>query len=78
MPEHEQSPIRRVARKATVAAAGTATIVVGVALLPLPGPGSLVIFGGLTLLGSEYPAAHRLKSRAARGALGVFKRSAGR
>jgi uncharacterized protein (TIGR02611 family) len=39
---------------------GLAIIVVGVILLPLPGPGWLIIFGGLALLASEYEWAARL------------------
>jgi uncharacterized protein (TIGR02611 family) len=39
---------------------GLAIIVVGVILLPLPGPGWLIIFGGLAVLASEYEWAARL------------------
>jgi uncharacterized protein (TIGR02611 family) len=44
--------------------AGVAVIVVGIVLLPLPGPGWLIIFGGLGLLASEYAWAARLLTRA--------------
>lgn len=43
---------------------GVAVIVVGIILLPLPGPGWLIIFAGLGLLASEYAWAARLLTRA--------------
>jgi hypothetical protein len=70
-------PIRTVARKARVGAAGATTIAVGVVLLPLPGPGSLIILGGLTMLGSEFPAAKRLADKGwhqVGRVVGVFRR----
>jgi uncharacterized protein (TIGR02611 family) len=45
---------------------GLAIIVVGVFLLPLPGPGWLIIFAGLGLLGTEYAWASRVLQRARR------------
>jgi len=48
---------------------GLAIIAVGVVLLPLPGPGWLIIFGGLGLLATEYAWASRLLGRA-RGFVG--------
>jgi hypothetical protein len=57
------NPISRAARKASVGAAGVTTIAVGIALLPLPGPGTLIILGGLTMLGQEFPGAGRLADR---------------
>ncbi len=45
---------------------GLAVIVVGVILLPLPGPGWLVMFAGLGLLATEYGWASRLLGRARR------------
>lgn len=39
---------------------GVAIIVGGIILLPLPGPGWLIIFAGLGLLGTEYEWAKRL------------------
>ncbi|MCU1658134.1 MAG: hypothetical protein JWO57_2790 [Pseudonocardiales bacterium] len=47
-----------------VTALGLAVVVVGVILLPLPGPGWLIIFAGLGLLATEYRWASRLLSRA--------------
>lgn len=71
------APIRTAARKARVGAAGGVTIAVGIVMLPLPGPGTLVILGGLTMLGSEFPRARRLADegwhRLGR-VVGVFRR----
>jgi uncharacterized protein (TIGR02611 family) len=39
---------------------GVAIIVGGIILLPLPGPGWLIIFGGLGVLATEYEWAKRL------------------
>lgn len=39
--------------------AGVATILVGVVLLPAPGPGSLVIYAGLGILATEFVWAKR-------------------
>jgi len=43
-----------------VAAAGVSVVVVGLILVPLPGPGWLIVFVGVAVLGTEFPAAHRL------------------
>ena len=40
--------------------AGFALLLVGVALLVLPGPGLLLVLGGLALLSNEFEWAHRL------------------
>jgi uncharacterized protein (TIGR02611 family) len=63
MTGHRQNSIKRTARKAGVGAAGVVTIALGVVLIPLPGPGFLVIFGGLSVLGSEFSVARRLSVR---------------
>jgi hypothetical protein len=55
---------RSILRKTAVGTAGGATIATGVALLVLPGPGTLLIIGGLALLGKEFPAARRMLDRA--------------
>jgi uncharacterized protein (TIGR02611 family) len=39
---------------------GVAVIVIGIVLLPLPGPGWLIIFAGIGVLGTEYAWAKRL------------------
>jgi uncharacterized protein (TIGR02611 family) len=69
--------IRSAARKARVGAAGGVTVVVGIIMLPLPGPGTLVILGGLTMLGREFPKARELADRGwhqVGRVVGVFRR----
>ena len=44
----------------TVGVVGLTIIVIGIILLPLPGPGWLVIFGGLFVLSTEFEWAERL------------------
>lgn len=39
---------------------GVAVIIVGIVLLPLPGPGWLIIFAGLGILATEFEWARRL------------------
>jgi uncharacterized protein (TIGR02611 family) len=55
---------RSLIRKATIGTAGAVTVATGIVLLPLPGPGTLVILGGLALLSREFPAAARILERA--------------
>ncbi|CAN5402795.1 hypothetical protein BH09ACT4_BH09ACT4_12850 [soil metagenome] len=50
--------------RAAVGVAGGATVALGVALIPLPGPGALVALGGLAMLGSEFDGAKKVSSRA--------------
>ena len=45
--------------KLVVGLMGGLVVVVGVILIPLPGPGWLVVFVGLAILGTEFPAAAR-------------------
>ncbi|WP_203758538.1 PGPGW domain-containing protein [Cellulomonas chitinilytica] len=56
-------PGGRAAFKVVVAVVGSATVLVGIALLVLPGPGWLVIFLGLGILSTEFAAARRLTDR---------------
>jgi uncharacterized protein (TIGR02611 family) len=53
-------PGGRLAWRIVVTVAGVAVIAGGIVLLPLPGPGWLIIFAGLGLLGTEYEWARRL------------------
>lgn len=56
----EHRPHLRRAWKVGVAVIGVLVIVVGLVLVPLPGPGWLIVFLGVALLGTEFPAAHRI------------------
>jgi uncharacterized protein (TIGR02611 family) len=53
-------PRLRLAYKVVVALAGVVVIAVGLVLVPLPGPGWLIVFVGVAVLGTEFPAAHRV------------------
>lgn len=55
---------QQAAKRTVVTVLGVAVLIVGVALLVLPGPGWAVIFAGLALLATEYDWAHRLYTRA--------------
>lgn len=46
--------------RAVVAVLGVAIVVTGFALIPLPGPGWLIVFAGLALLATEFAWAERL------------------
>ena len=53
---------------------GGATVALGVALIPLPGPGSLVALGGLAMLGTEFEGARKVNAKAT----AVAKKAAGK
>jgi uncharacterized protein (TIGR02611 family) len=53
-------PGGRIAWRLAVTVVGLAVVVIGIVLLPLPGPGWLIIFAGLGILASEYTWAARL------------------
>jgi uncharacterized protein (TIGR02611 family) len=53
-------PGGRLAWRIAVSVLGGAIIAIGIVLLPLPGPGWLIIFAGLGILGTEYEWAKRL------------------
>jgi uncharacterized protein (TIGR02611 family) len=52
--------IGRLIRRILVTVAGVLVTAIGIVLLPLPGPGWLIIFGGLSILATEYTWAARL------------------
>ena len=54
----------RFARKAAIGIVGVLVVIVGIVLIPLPGPGTLIIFAGLTILATEFDGARRLLDRA--------------
>lgn len=58
--------------RTSVGVVGVSTVALGVALIPLPGPGSLIALGGLALLGTEFEGAKKTSTKmnaAARKAL---------
>jgi uncharacterized protein (TIGR02611 family) len=46
--------------RALVGLFGAVIVGVGLILVPLPGPGWLIVFLGIAVLGTEFPAAHRV------------------
>jgi hypothetical protein len=46
-------------KRVTIAIAGGLVVLIGVALLVLPGPGLLLVLAGLLILASEFPALER-------------------
>jgi uncharacterized protein (TIGR02611 family) len=76
------SPFRRAlaraARLTTVAVVGLALVVAGIILMPLPGPGLLVVIAGLAVLATEFAWARRLldyaRERAKRVQARVWRR----
>jgi uncharacterized protein (TIGR02611 family) len=53
-------PGGRLVWRIAVTILGVAVIAIGIVLLPLPGPGWVIIFAGLGILASEYTWARRL------------------
>jgi uncharacterized protein (TIGR02611 family) len=47
-----------------VGVVGTGTVALGVAMIPLPGPGALVALGGLGILSTEFEGAKRVRVKA--------------
>lgn len=56
----DNHPRLRVLYRALVGIVGTLTIIIGLILVPLPGPGWLIVFGGFALLGTEFRGARRV------------------
>jgi uncharacterized protein (TIGR02611 family) len=54
------SRLRQLMWRAIATGIGSAIVVLGIIMLPLPGPGWAVIFLGLAVLATEYVWAHRL------------------
>jgi uncharacterized protein (TIGR02611 family) len=59
----ESRPWLRTAYKVVVTVVGGTIVLIGIALLVLPGPGWLMIFLGLGILGTEFPAVRRITDR---------------
>jgi uncharacterized protein (TIGR02611 family) len=73
--------IQRSGKRIAVTIAGAVVILVGVAMLVLPGPGWVVIFAGLAILSTEYVWARRLlekaKEKAGQAKDAVFRKKNG-
>ncbi len=54
------TPLSRLVYRLMVGLVGAAIAVTGLFLVPLPGPGWLIVFVGLAILASEFPWAQRL------------------
>ena len=65
--------MRRAWRRLATFTVGWIVIVVGIILLPLPGPGTLIILGGVSLLAREFRWARRLKLLVVRRARTVLR-----
>jgi len=63
-------------KKFFIALMGGTVVLVGVAMLVLPGPGTLVIAGGLAILATEFIWARRAM-RNAKGAVAIVCRKSG-
>lgn len=59
-----KNPTADKAYRTAVGVTGGATVALGVALIPLPGPGSLVALGGLAMLGTEFEGARKVNEKA--------------
>lgn len=69
-----KNPTADKAYRTAVGVTGGATVALGVALIPLPGPGSLVALGGLAMLGTEFEGARKVNEKAT----AVAKKAAGK
>lgn len=50
--------------RTSVGVAGVGVTALGVVLIPLPGPGSLIALGGLAMLGTEFEGAKKVSGKA--------------
>lgn len=66
------------ARKLVIAVVGATVLLVGVAMLVLPGPGWVVIFVGLAILATEFVWARQLLARAKQTAVSAKNKVLGR
>lgn len=53
-------PVLNLGYRIAVGVVGAAVLVVGIIAIPYPGPGWLIVFAGLGILGSEFGWAYRL------------------
>jgi len=66
-------PSLQVANKVLITLAGVLVIIVGLILVPLPGPGWLIVFFGLSILGLEFPPIQRFTSWIGAKAKGLWR-----
>ncbi len=52
--------IRRLTKRVIIAIVGGLVVLVGLVLIPYPGPGWLIVFGGLAILSTEFTFASRV------------------
>ena len=64
--------------RTAVGVTGGATVALGIALMPLPGPGTLVALGGLAMLGTEFEGARKVNAKATAAAKAAAARVAER
>ena len=53
-PPKPEQPLRRLLWKTWILIAGTFVVLLGIAMIPLPGPGFPVVFGGISILALEF------------------------
>jgi uncharacterized protein (TIGR02611 family) len=68
-----QTRAGRVASRVVAAVLGTTVIVVGIVLIPFPGPGWFIVFTGLAILATEFAWARRLLKFARRHLAGWWR-----
>lgn len=73
-----RSPRADRAYRTAVGVTGGATVALGIVLMPLPGPGTLVALGGLAMLGSEFEGAKKVNRKATAAAKAVAAKAAER
>lgn len=59
-PAPRAGSFQRLLRRLVIGLVGSAIVVVGLLLVPLPGPGWAIVFAGVALLGTEFSWAERL------------------
>ncbi|MFC4224310.1 PGPGW domain-containing protein [Lysinibacter cavernae] len=69
----ERRPLLRMLYRLFVAVSGTAVVLLGLILIPLPGPGWLVVFVGLGVLGTEFAGARRASERLKRWLVNLWE-----
>jgi tellurite resistance protein TerC len=67
----------RTARRVAVAVIGATVVLIGAAMLVLPGPGMVTILAGLAILGIEFAFARRWLRRIERTARGAARKVSG-